>query len=130
MEIAHRMPSTTVTRLLERITREQGKPKLIRTDNEPEFISKEFWYWCAEKDIEIQYIQPGRTMQNGYIERFNRTFQGNILDAYLFEDTIQVQVLAEEWMHDYNYCRPHEALNAKRPWNIRSCRRSVQLNPN
>ena len=54
-------------------------------------------------------------MQNGYIERFNRTFRENILDAYLFEDIMQVQILAEEWMQDYNYCRPHEALNGKTP---------------
>lgn len=54
-------------------------------------------------------------MQNGYIERFNRTFRENILDAYLFEDTLQVQVLAEEWMQDYNYNRPHEALQGKTP---------------
>ncbi|WP_414693450.1 integrase core domain-containing protein, partial [Pedobacter sp.] len=60
-------------------------------------------------------IQPGRPMQNGYIERFNRTFRENILDAYLFEDTMQVQILTEEWMQDYNYSRPHEALNGKTP---------------
>ena len=44
----------------------------------------------AGKEIEIQYIQPGRPMQNAYIERFNRTFRESILDAYLFEDTPQV----------------------------------------
>ena len=54
-------------------------------------------------------------MQNGYIERFNRTFRENILDAYLFEDTLEVQILAEEWMQDYNYHRPHEALKGKTP---------------
>lgn len=42
-------------------------------------------------------------MQNAYIERFNRTFRERILDAYLFEDTLQVQILAEEWLQDYNY---------------------------
>lgn len=63
----------------------------------------------------IQYIQPGRPMQNGYIERFNRTFRESILDAYLFEDTQQVQILAEEWIQDYNYRRPHESLGGKTP---------------
>ena len=54
-------------------------------------------------------------MQNGYIERFNRTFRENILDAYLFEDINQVQSLTDEWMQDYNYNRPHEALGGVTP---------------
>ncbi|WP_223815346.1 integrase core domain-containing protein [Sphingobacterium litopenaei] len=65
----------------------------------------------AGKEIEIQYIQPGRLMQNGYIERINRTFRESILDAYLF--TQQVQILAEEWIKDYNYRRTHESLGGK-----------------
>jgi len=54
-------------------------------------------------------------MQNGYIERFNRTFRENLLDAYLFEDINQVQCLADEWMQDYNYNRPHQALGGVTP---------------
>ncbi|WP_344675368.1 IS3 family transposase [Sphingobacterium kyonggiense] len=113
IEVAHSMPANKVTYLLERIIKEQGKPSRFRTDNGPEFISREFRDWCAGKEIEIQYIQPGRPMQNGYIERFNRTFRESILDAYLFEDTQQVQILAEEWIQDYNYRRPHESLGGK-----------------
>lgn len=96
IEVAHSMLANKVTYLLERIIKEQGKPSRFRTDNGSEFISREFRDWCAGKEIEIQYIQPGRPMQNGYIERFNRTFRESILDAYLFEDTQQVQILAEE----------------------------------
>ena len=120
VEVAHSMPATTVTRLMDRIIEEHGKPSRFRTDNGPEFISKEFREWCASREIEIHFIQPGRPMQNGYIERFNRTFRENILDAYLFEDTMQVQILAEEWMHDYNYSRPHEALGGKTPMEYRA----------
>lgn len=115
IEVTHSMPANKVTYLLERIIKEQGKPSRFRTDNGPEFISREFRDWCAGKEIEIQYIQPGRPMQNGYIERFNRTFRESILDAYLFEDTQQVQILAEEWIQDYNYRRPHESLGGKTP---------------
>jgi len=42
--------------------------------------------WCKEKEIENQYIQPGKPMQNGYIERFNRLNRETILDAYAFMD--------------------------------------------
>ena len=109
------MPAIKVIRILEETIRENGKPKVIRSDNGPEFISKEYKEWCQKKEIEIRYIEPGKPMQNGYIERFNRTFRQNILDAYLFEDITQVQILAEEWMEDYNFKRPHESLGNKTP---------------
>lgn len=115
VEAGYSMPAVRVTQILEQTIREQGKPRIIRVDNGPEFISKEFRDWCTDHHITVQYIQPGRPMQNGYIERFNRTFRENILDAYLFEDLTQVQILAEEWMEDYNCKRPHEALNGQTP---------------
>ncbi|WP_082035762.1 integrase core domain-containing protein [Pedobacter lusitanus] len=59
-------------------------------------------------------------MQNGYIERFNRSFRESILNAYLFEDIMQVQILAEEWVKDYNSKRPHEALDGKTPLEYRA----------
>lgn len=119
IEAAHSMPALLVTQLLDRIMREKGKPKRIRTDNGPEFISREFRKWCGRTALRFN-IQPGRPMQNSYIERFNRTFRDNILDAYLFEDITQVQILAEEWMQDYNHNRPHDALNGKTPAECRA----------
>ncbi|RYE18957.1 MAG: transposase [Sphingobacteriaceae bacterium] len=83
VEAAYSMPATRVTQILEYAIKEQGKPKCIRVDNGPEFISKEFKDWCSQKGITIRHTQPGKPMQNGYIERFNRTFRENILDAYL-----------------------------------------------
>lgn len=83
VEAAHSMPAARVTQILECAIEEQGKPRCIRVDNGPEFISKEFKDWCKSKGIIIRHTQPGKPMQNGYIERFNRTFRENILDAYL-----------------------------------------------
>lgn len=56
VEVAHSVPATTVTGLLERIIKEHGKPMRFRTDNGPEFISREFRDWCAGKGIQIQFI--------------------------------------------------------------------------
>jgi len=119
IEVAHSMPAVRVTGILEQVICEQGKPQCIRVDNGPEFISKEFTTWCKDNHIEIRYTQPGRPMQNGYIERFNRSFRESILDAYLFDDITQVQLLAEEWVNDYNSKRPHEALEGKTPLEYR-----------
>lgn len=115
VEAAYTIPAVRVTQILERTIHEQGKPNCIRVDNGPELNSKEFKDWCESRGITVQFTQPGKPMQNGYIERFNRTFRENILDAYLFEDINQVQVLADEWMEDYNYSRPHEALGGITP---------------
>ena len=115
VEPAYSMPSAFVINALEKVIRENGKPLRIRVDNGPEFCSKEFMEWCESKKIVIQYIQPGKPMQNGYIERFNRTYRQDILDAYLFKDLEQVTELSEEWLEDYNNHRPHESLGGKPP---------------
>lgn len=108
-------PSVTVIRSLERAIHEHGKPQRIRVDNGPEFTCSTFVDWCESQNISIQYIQPGRPMQNGFIERFNRTFRQDVLDAYMFEDLDQFRDITEEWMEDYNHHRPHESLNNLSP---------------
>jgi putative transposase len=65
--------------------------------------------------IEIQYIQPGKPMQNGYVERFNRLYREAILDAYLFFELDQVRQLTSDWMKEYNLRRPHESLGNLTP---------------
>jgi putative transposase len=82
-EAVHAMSAIRLTQILERTIEEQGKPARIRVDNGSEFISKEFKEWFKIKGIALQYKQPEKPMQNGYIERFNRTFREDILDAYL-----------------------------------------------
>jgi len=115
IEIDTSISAKRVIRILDRIITERGKPKTIRTDNGPEFTSKDMELWCKDNEINIQFIQPGKPMQNGYIERFNRLYREAILDAYLFFDLSEVRTLTEEWMEEYNFKRPHESLNNLTP---------------
>lgn len=115
IEAAISIPAERVIRTLKDLIDWRGKPEKIRVDNGPEFISTTFTDWCKENSITIQYIQPGKPMQNGYIERFNRSFREEVLDAYLFEELSQINILAEKWMEDYNDERPHESLNGLSP---------------
>jgi len=103
--------SISATRLVQKIQEvllHRAKPKRISADNGSEFIAKVFKDFCSDQEIEIQYIQPGKPAQNAYIERFNRTFREDVLDAYLFESINQVNALAYEWQIDYNSNHPSE----------------------
>ncbi len=115
IEVDTSLPAERVIRVLDQITEWRGKPKSIRVDNGPEFISSALGLWCEEKEIHLQFIQPGKPTQNAYIERFNGSFRRDVLDAYLFEDIRQVRQLAEEWMEDYNHHRPHDGLGGRSP---------------
>ena len=115
IEVDTSLSSKRVIRVLDRVIENNGKPAAIRVDNGPEFTSKHFELWAKEKGIYIQYIQPGRPMQNGYIERFNRLYREAVLDAYLFFDLYQVRELTQQWMEEYNHKRPHESLGNLTP---------------
>ena len=80
-----------------------------------ELISQRLESWAQEKQIELLHIQPGKPAQNAYIERFNRTFREDVLDAYLFDDLQEIRHITECWLEDYNTIRPHEALQGLPP---------------
>lgn len=121
IEIDTSLSSKRIIRTLERVILDRGKPNIIRTDNGPEFTSKDLELWTKDNEIQIQFIQPGRPMQNGYIERFNRIYRESILDAYLFFELEQVRILTDEWIDEYNNRRPHESLGNLTPieWKMR-----------
>lgn len=115
--------SNLVIKILDRLVFERGKPSAIRVDNGPEFISSALTEWCMDQNIKLIYIQPGKPMQNGYIERFNRSYREDVLDANLFETIHQARQLSDEFMEDYNLHRPHEALGNLSPidYKLKSC---------
>lgn len=109
------IPGEKVVEVLEDIIGQRGKPNQIRVDNGPEFTSKSFMSWCNKQSIIIKYTQPGRPMQNAYIERLNRSYREDVLDAYLLETLEDSRILSDEWQYKYNYLLPHESLNDKTP---------------
>jgi len=109
------LPALRVIRVLDKITAERGKPLHLRTDNGPEFISYKLRQWCEDNSIMIQYIQPGRPMQNAYVERKNGSLRRELLNAYLFDSLREVRIMCEEWRIYYNGQRPHKALKYLTP---------------
>ena len=104
-----------VTQYLDQIAAWRGYPKQIRVDNGPEFTSSEFTEWAKQHDIYVDFIKAGSPYQNGYIERFNRTYREDVLDLYLFSNLDEVRQETDRWIQLYNYERPHDGLNDMTP---------------
>lgn len=115
IEIERSFPSRKVIEVVKRAIHEHGKPKGIRTDNGPEFTSHIFQQWLEDSGIEWIKIQKGKPQQNAIIERFNKTFREDILDAHKFFSMAHMRELTCDWIYSYNDDRPHEALNYKTP---------------
>ena len=114
-EIDLSLPTTRVITALEHIIEWRGAPKVLRSDNGPEFISKEMSQWAESKGIILWFTQPGNPQQNAYIERFNRTMRYELLNAELFSSIEEVQERATAWQWLYNNKRPSMALNGITP---------------
>jgi len=87
-----------------------GTPQAIRMDSGPELTAQSFADWAEAHKIQLIYIQPGKPNQNAFIERFNRSFKTDVLDANHFNSIEEVQEAADHWVVDYNEYRPHESL--------------------
>jgi len=116
IEAASSISALRCIRILEKVIEKSGaKPAMLRSDNGSEFTSLAFTAWCKEQGIKQVFIQKGKPMQNGFMERFNGSFRREILDMYLFNERWQVQELADKWLEHYNGERPHEGLKNKTP---------------
>ena len=115
IEVDFSLPTLRVIRALNQIIEWRGRPKVIRCDNGPEYISQQLLDWAKDKDIRIEHIQPGKPQQNAYVERYNRTVRYDWLSHYLFESIQEVQDFATRWLWTYNHERPNMALGGITP---------------
>ena len=115
IEIDTSLPARRIVRALDELIEIRGKPSALRMDNGPELISDELEKWARRHGIERRFIQPGRPMQNGLIERFNRTYREEVLNCYVFETLSEVRRMTADWVTRYNEIRPHEALGDLAP---------------
>jgi len=99
-----------VTRVLDRAALFRGYPRAVRTDNGPEFTSRAFMAWAQAHRIRHILIQPGRPMQNGYIESFNGKFRDEHLNEAWFGTLHEARAALGIWRQDYNEVRPHSSL--------------------
>ena len=115
IEVGHTKTQATVKTGKEQLIEMHGKPTALRVDNGAEFTAHAFTEWCEQQKIELFYIEPGKPDQNAFVERFNRTYREEVLDAYLFDSLEQVRDITELWIPDYNEERPHDSLGCVLP---------------
>jgi putative transposase len=115
IDVDFSLPSERVVRALNQIIEWRGKPKCLRCDNGPEYVSALLANWASENGIELRFTQPGNPQQNAYIERYNRTVRYDLPNQNLFESIEEVQELATEWLWSYNNERPNMAIGGIPP---------------
>jgi len=104
-----------VTRELSELIKYRGRPDTIVSDNGTELTSMAVLKWCQETGVEWHYIQPGKPMQNAFVESFNGSFRDECLNETLFTSLAEARSKIKEWKDDYNQNRPHSSLGNLTP---------------
>lgn len=104
-----------VTRELDELIKQRGKPNTIVSDNGTELTSMAVLKWCQDTGINWHYIQPGKPMQNAFVESFNGSFRDECLNETLFTTLREAKTIIHEWKEDYNLNRPHSSLGNLTP---------------
>jgi putative transposase len=115
LEVDHSLPGLRVVRVLDRLAATRGLPRIITVDNGPEFISKAMDAWAYQNKVKLRFIQPGKPVQNAYVESFNGKLRDECLNENVFIDLLDAKRKIEDWRQDYNTSRPHSSLNNLTP---------------
>lgn len=116
VEIDTGISANRVVRILDQIAHWQGFPARIRFDNGPELTALAVADWAQGNGVELlEFIKPGKPMQNGFIERFNRSYREAVLNMYIFKSLDEVRIETEKWLGVYNQQRPHESIGNLSP---------------
>lgn len=109
------IPSKAVIDTLDRLIETRGKPSAMITDNGPEFTSRAFHTWAHEKGVRLCFIQPGKPMENAFIESFQGRLRDECLNLHWFRTVQSAKEIIELWRREYNTERPHSSLNNLTP---------------
>ncbi len=115
IEVDTSLGGQRVVRVLERLSEQHGNPERIMIDNGPEFTSKALDAWAYSQKVELEFIRPGKPMENGYVESFNGKFRDECLNSHWFVSMQDARRIIEEWRCDYNEARPHSSLGQLTP---------------
>lgn len=115
IDVDGRIRSPRVIEVLSRLVSERGVPKVLRSDNGPEFVSRALLSWVVARGIDTALIEPGKPWQNGVAESFNGKFRDECLSLEWFRSRAEAKVVIEAWRRHYNAVRPHMSLGYLTP---------------
>ena len=115
LDVAWSFKGTDVAEVLTRVLHERSKPRFIRCDNGPEFVSKALDQWAYWNKVELDFSRPGKPTDNAFIESFNGRVRQELLNASWFESLDAGREMAAAWRAEYNAHRPHRALGNLSP---------------
>jgi putative transposase len=115
IELDTSLPSARVVRVLDALAEQRGLPNTLLLDNGPELTSRVLDQWAYEHGVELRFIDPGKPVQNAFIESFNGRFRDECLNQHWFLSLPQARRVVEAWRRDYNQDRPHSSLGYRTP---------------
>ena len=119
LEADFSLGSGRVTRALEGVIAERGRPENVRSDNGPEFTSRRMIGWAEDWKVGLVHIQPGKPMQNGHVESFHGRLRDECLNVSWFRTLHDVRSTLANWRQEYNCERPHSSLDYRTPEQFR-----------
>lgn len=115
LEVDTSIGGKRVARVLDRLAFLRGLPEAITIDNGPEFTSNALDEWAYRNNVKLDFIRPGKPVENAYIESFNGKFRDECLNDNWFLSLDDAREIIEAWRIDYNRQRPHSSLDNLTP---------------
>jgi putative transposase len=115
IDVAGSIRSGRVIEVLSQLISVHGAPKVLRSDNGPEFVSNALLRWAVGQNLSMALIDPGKPWQNGTTESFNGKFRDECLSMEWFRSRVEAKVVIDQWRRHYNEVRPHSSLGQKTP---------------
>jgi putative transposase len=115
IEVDRSLPGARVVRVLDRLAETVGLPRILVSDNGPEFAGRTLEAWAYRRGVELRFIRPGKPIENAYVESFNGKFRDECLNEHWFVSLAEAQAVIEAWRVDYNTVRPHRSLGQLTP---------------
>jgi putative transposase len=104
-----------VVRVLEQLRERRGLPQVLVMDNGPEFAGQALDVWAYQQGVKLHFIEPGKPVQNAFIESFNGKMRDECLNEHWFLSLGEARETMEAWRRDYNEVRPHSSLGNRTP---------------
>lgn len=126
IEVDLSLPGARVAQVLDRLAGRRGLPRSIRVDNGPEFTGRALDEWAHRRGVKLQFIRPGKPVENAFIESFNGRLRQECLEQHWFLDLADAIRTIEAWRISYNTNRPHSGLGGRTPAEFARMKREVQ----